>query len=203
MLLPKDDMLSGANLWRESEAWRVAAGTAETVWPPPPFTRVSQTAQKPLSHLFKQWVKQDPQISVSAEMKWPSIKGWAQVHSIRALRNDTHKNLVPLDHMTVLQVHGEFSASQKQEETHQWIHQHCYMNSQLCPQVDCDWQEHCLCSRAARWWEMKADSHSHLGCEWWERREGPAGQDDAVDPLVDQLLHAEARGETPVAQSVT
>lgn len=59
-------------------------------------------------------------MNVRVEMKSPPVKGGAQVDSVRALRDDAHKDLVPLDHMTVLQVHREFSASQKQEETLEW-----------------------------------------------------------------------------------
>lgn len=46
------------------------------------------------------------------------------------------------------------------------------------------------------------DSHPHLRGEGGQRREGPAGQKDAANLLPDQLLHAEARTEAPVAEDV-
>lgn len=46
------------------------------------------------------------------------------------------------------------------------------------------------------------NSHLHLRCEWGQRGKGPAGQNDAANALADQVLHAEARREAPVAEDV-
>lgn len=48
-----------------------------------------------------------------------------------------------------------------------------------------------------------SDSHPHLRGEGGQRREGPAGQEDAADLLTPQVLHAEARREAPVAENVS
>lgn len=46
------------------------------------------------------------------------------------------------------------------------------------------------------------NSHPHLRGEGGQRSEGPAGQNDAANLLPDQVLHAEARREAPVAENV-
>lgn len=57
-----------------------------------------------------------------------------------------------------------------------------------------------LCCSSACHADM--NSHPHLRGEGGQRREGPAGQDDAANLLPDQVLHAEARTEAPVAEDV-
>lgn len=44
--------------------------------------------------------------------------------------------------------------------------------------------------------------HPHLRGEGGQRREGPAGQNNAANTLIHQILHAEAGREAPVTQDV-
>lgn len=39
----------------------------------------------------------------------PAVERWTQMNSVWTSVNDAHEDLVPIDHMTVLQEHGEFS----------------------------------------------------------------------------------------------
>lgn len=45
--------------------------------------------------------------------------------------------------------------------------------------------------------------HSHLRGKGAQGRQGTAGQNDAANTLILQVLHAEARRETPITQNVS
>lgn len=48
---------------------------------------------------------------VCVEMTWPPVEGRTQVNSVGTLRKDPHEDLVPIDHVAVLQLHREASGT--------------------------------------------------------------------------------------------
>lgn len=62
--------------------------------------------------------------------------------------------------------------------------------------------EHTLADSCTNLWRAKCSLHPHLRCEWGQGREGSTGENDASNTLIHQILHAETRWETPVAQNV-